>query len=362
MGHLSEIDDIKRVLLTKEWVPYNVLALLERHKEAVFWQHDAGALVVKNGYFLCLTGCADTLKDYLQTLEPGHYGFQGVESDLANSLMEGEMVEWIEPCQRFLWSGQEPDVSSPYKIQPVALEDAQAINDRYPYRDETSLQRIQEAIRRGPSAAIYIENALASYVLVHEDDSIGFMHTLEAFRRLNLAYYVTQAIVSEMLKLGRVPYVEIATDNMASQRLAIKAGFVPERLVTWFGLIKGVPTYLEKLAYAFDEPLQFVSSSHVRLGFLTKESQALEVTQDPSGKIELTGQKDQSMIKVHMTALERDILKVDSVDGAPLSDWVVEIANLWPEREWMMVTPFDQTLVDHYGFRSINCTSNGGKL
>ena len=79
------------------------------------------------------------------------------------------------------------------------------------------------------------------WLLVHEDDSLGIMYTLEEHRRKGYAEVVTRDLVRKQLAAGRTPFLQIRDDNGMSPGLALKCGFVKEGNCDWFGLMTGMP-------------------------------------------------------------------------------------------------------------------------
>ena len=59
------------------------------------------------------------------------------------------------------------------------------------------------------------------------------LRTREDFRNKGVASFLLKKTAEKMLDLGLVPCVHIEDDNLVSQRLFIKNGFVSSELAQW---------------------------------------------------------------------------------------------------------------------------------
>ncbi|MDA0999495.1 MAG: GNAT family N-acetyltransferase [bacterium] len=88
-------------------------------------------------------------------------------------------------------------------------------------------------IRSAPSAAVRIEGELAAYMIVHDNGSIGMLHTLEPFRNRSLARRVVSALVERQWARGRAVYCYIVDGNVSSQKVFTSLGFRRAAEVCW---------------------------------------------------------------------------------------------------------------------------------
>jgi len=127
-------------------------------------------------------------------------------------------------------------------VKSIDIKDAEIINHYYTYKDEVSLDKIKDDIENRPSSAIYVDGEIASWVLIHNDNSMGIMYTKEEYRGRGYAEYVTLDLANKILKSGHVPFLTIVDGNNMSPGLAKKCGFIHEGVYTdWFGIISGTP-------------------------------------------------------------------------------------------------------------------------
>ena len=98
---------------------------------------------------------------------------------------------------------------------------------------------ISERILRAPHAAVRMDGELAAYMIVHDNDSIGMLHTVEKFRNRNLGRYVASALAEMQMARGRPVYCYIIDGNTPSQRVFGSLGFRRMAEVSWVAFERG---------------------------------------------------------------------------------------------------------------------------
>lgn len=352
---MNEITD-KRAVLERlknlSFVPYNVLGALENTENKSYIDESTDSVWVENQYFNYITGASEVISKKVDSLEDGFYGFSGVQGDLASQIYGKHFLHWFEPTERYVFTSDLPNEPCPYHVVKVQIEEAQGIDDRYEYKQDGSLERIKDAILNRPSAAIYIDGQIASYVLVHEDNSIGYMYTLDAYRKLGLGYWVSIEIVKQIQALGVVPFLEINKANFKSQGLAGKLGFEKDAFTPWFGIIKGVPEFfhtwdpLNGASYIFTSIAQLSVSDKLKtaienIHFEKVEGAFLGLIDDGGKKAIFHAELDESK--------EAYLIKIDQLEEMTLYDLVCAMAVHFPEHNASIVLPYDRLLVDQIG-------------
>jgi hypothetical protein len=229
----------------------NILGVLENVPEAEIYvdnvNNPAGVLVKKNAYMHYLYSKDDDFinevaDEYLKT---GFYGFSGVEASVAEKIMGKHVVCWESPVTVYYMPEENLDkdlIKNP--LRPIDIKDAEEVDKYYKYSSRDSLEAIKKDILDRPSSAVYIDNEMACWVLVHEDDSMGIMYTKEEHRRKGYAVDVTVDLASKIMEEGKIPFIQIVKDNGMSPGLAQKCGFIEYGHAKWFGVISGTPEYL----------------------------------------------------------------------------------------------------------------------
>ena len=216
-------------------------------------QDPKGVLVKGHGFWYLHTRDEGFLEAVCRELarRDGFYRFSGVWKPLADKLKARFPVVWDAPCDLYHFPPDHP-CPEPGEPRPRSLEvgDAELIDRHYTYRHPGSLEEIRACIRDRPSSAVDVDGSPVCWLLVHDDDSLGIMYTLEEHRRKGYAEAVTRDLVRKLLAAGRTPFLQIRDDNGMSPGLALKCGFVREGNCDWFGLMAGMPRMLVEGAKA----------------------------------------------------------------------------------------------------------------
>lgn len=222
----------------------NILGFLENEPDADIYvdnEETPIGVVAKKGYFSYIyTENDDFLNEVLNTFyKDGEYGFSGVYRPLAEKIRKRFKLEWESRCALYYLQKNEVDlklIKNP--VKPVEMKDAETVDHFYTYRDETSLERVKIDIKKRYSSAIYVNGDIASWVLIHNDNSMGIMYTKEEYRKKGYAVDVTIDLADKILKSGKIPFLQINEANNMSPKLAEKCGFVHDEIYSdWFGII-----------------------------------------------------------------------------------------------------------------------------
>ena len=216
---------------------------------------DPRGLLVKGPWFWYVHSEEETfLEAVLEEMrrKDGFYQFSGTWRPVARWFQERLPLVWHAPCDVYVLpeGGQVPPQADSPAVG-ARLEDAEIIDAHYAYRHSGSLEKIRKCIEHRPSSAIYVEDQPVCWLLVHEDESMGIMYTLEEHRRKGYALDVSLDLVDKQLRAGRTPYLQIRDDNAMSPGLALKCGFHPVGQCDWFGVTVGTPPELVEGGEAF---------------------------------------------------------------------------------------------------------------
>lgn len=237
-----------KYLMQDYFINLNMLGILENIPGVEIFVDDElnpkGVLLRKNYFHYIHTRSEEFINTVVETffVEEGYYGFSGVEEGIARWIRSKCKVNWESLCRLYYMPKDNfrPELISS-KVGSAKIEDAELIDNFYPYRNNYSLAAIKEDILYRPSAAIYINNEIVSWVLVHDDNSMGIMHTKDEYRRRGYGVDVTLSLAGKILEGGKVPFLQIVRSNEKSPGLAEKCGFVEVGNVEWFGIVVGTP-------------------------------------------------------------------------------------------------------------------------
>jgi 8-oxo-dGTP diphosphatase len=136
----------------------------------------------------------------------------------------------------YYFPGNDFSFKETVEVQPVKPEEAQIIWDNTEYRDVMDFNYVKERIAAGISACISTYGKMVSWSLTHDDNSIGFLHTVEEERKKGYAINVVANMTRQMLNKGEIPFVQITESNLKSYNLAVKLGY--KRLGSSFWLYR----------------------------------------------------------------------------------------------------------------------------
>jgi hypothetical protein len=223
----------------------NILGIIENEVNIEIYvdniKYPRGVLV-KNGYFNFIYTKEDSfindfLFNYCKAEE--YYGFPGIEEGIREKLRNHFTTRWENPCDLYYLPKENLNLAlKKNKTSSINIKDADIINQHYAHKNKDSFSRIENNILTRPSSAIYLEDKIASWVLVHNDNSMGIMYTLEEYRGKGYAVDVTIDLCDKISKLGKIPFLQIIENNTMSPGLARKCGFIKYGRAIWFGGIK----------------------------------------------------------------------------------------------------------------------------
>ena len=161
----------------------------------------------------------------------------------------GATDDWMIPIlvkeRKILWDIQVRQFYLPDNIilpavkletSSLTIEDSQKIYDNYILKEYVSLEYIKDRICKGISAGIYENNKLVSWGLTQDDGAIGFLHTLDRYRRKGYGYNVALSMTDKLLHKGEPPFAYIEPSNKNSIGLFQKLGYKDNKTVHWFQL------------------------------------------------------------------------------------------------------------------------------
>lgn len=335
----------------KKWsfVPYNVIGILENrtNESNPFYLSESGkAIWIENNYFNYVAGEPSPIMTHFKSQSDGFYGFSGVEGEIAACLFKEGLLYWHEKTERYHYVGEGFEWAYPYDVVDVPMEEAIGINDRYEFKGDGSLERIQDAIQNRPTAAIYLNDEIASYVLLHEDDSIGYMYTKPQYRKLGLGYCVTKSIVGKMRDLGKTVFLEINKGNTASQQLAAKSHFVKDAYTPWFGMIKGIPEYFKTWKPYDGRPCFFTTIAQLRIVDKVISPFSVKWTQNDAGtRFKFEVQKDNGCEFEASFDENYDVFRVENTsEGLTAAEVLTVLGEHFPDKNASFVVLYEMGL------------------
>jgi len=241
-------DAIMRFLREPFLINENIIGIIENVPWAEIYVDNIdspkGVVVKKDDYMHYVYTQDDSFIDNMceSMFVEGYYGFSGLEGTLAEKIRKRYKLGWESPCTLYYMPKENLDISlKKNRTERIKAEDAETVDHFYTYRNSWSLETIKRDITKRPSSAVYIDGEIVCWVLIHDDNAMGIMYTREEYRRKGYAVDVTIDLADQMIKGGKIPFIQIVQGNGMSPGLARKCGFVEAGVADWFGIVAGNP-------------------------------------------------------------------------------------------------------------------------
>lgn len=101
---------------------------------------------------------------------------------------------------------------------------ARFLTSHWKYAKQGSIEYTSEAIRRNPSAGIYIDGKPASGVMTHADTMIGMLTTDAKHRNKGYALICMRTLIRDLAREGYIPSSGVEQDNEVSKKFHAKCG------------------------------------------------------------------------------------------------------------------------------------------
>lgn len=200
------------------------------------------AVVMRSGPFHEVFAVdAGALHRVLRELDWGTpLAFSGIWEPLVSVVADHGPVVWEQVCAQY----QLPESSSleeelfairgedAHLVEP-SDEDADVILANWPAGERGSAVdrvHIQERIATGMTAGWVEDHQLVSWAMIHPDGSLGYLHTLSAYRGRGIDRRVLADLALKVWNTGHTPYAHVAMESLPAPLLE-ELGFMrhPDR-------------------------------------------------------------------------------------------------------------------------------------
>lgn len=171
------------------------------------------------------------LKELLKDTEKDQFFF--CEEWVVPYIGDDSDFEWKLSCQKLTLPNSVHVPNPLQNIFPLNISDARYIQNIHSYADFTDVPYIEERIKTGISYGIREEGKLVAWAMTHDDGAIGFLYVLPEHRSKGYAQAITDKMILEIRRRGKLPFVHVEKDNIKSINLSKKVGFVPHSTVVW---------------------------------------------------------------------------------------------------------------------------------
>lgn len=160
--------------------------------------------------------------------------FAAIDDWMVPHLCKGKKIIWdLSTIQFYL----PDDVEIPLpEIKTFALseKDASIVYNNSEYKEYISLEYVRDRIIHGVSAGVHENNKLVSWSITQDDGAIGFLHTLDEYRKKSYGYNIMLAMIEKLRSINELPFAYTEKNNYRSISLNSKLGFKKNKIIHWF--------------------------------------------------------------------------------------------------------------------------------
>ncbi len=140
------------------------------------------------------------------------------------ALAEHPGCQSVHPCWQAAWLGQEllPLPRLPFVLRPLTEDALPQVTAHYTLTDGDYLRQV---LHRGELLGAFDGDALAGFIGLHAEGTMGLLEVLPAYRRRGLATLLLSHLANTELARGHVPYCQTFQDNEPSLALQRSLGF-----------------------------------------------------------------------------------------------------------------------------------------
>ena len=160
--------------------------------------------------------------------------FASIDDWMFPVLTEGKQILWhLQMLQCYLPDNVTLPPSEDETV-PLTAEDSHIVYNNSEYKEYISIVYVKDCIQKGISAGLNQNNKLVSWAITQDDGAIGFLHTLDDYRRKGLGYGVTLSMIQKVRNSGGLPFANVLPTNLRSINLLLKLGFKKSKNIHWF--------------------------------------------------------------------------------------------------------------------------------
>lgn len=173
------------------------------------------------------------LREYL---DDGDRCFAVLEDWMLPHIIRGREIRSRLSSIKLVFDPDNPVPPARSPVTGLSESDAPYIYKNSKYKEFIDIEYIKDRIRKGTGLGILENGRLVAWALTHDDGAIGFLNVLGDYRRMGYGFDVTAAMIKRLVEIGEIPFVHIEQENLASLRLAQKAGFREVGRIHWIKL------------------------------------------------------------------------------------------------------------------------------
>lgn len=142
-------------------------------------------------------------------------------------------------CHQAAWLCPAPPTmpETPFRVEALGLDMADTVQALYSH--DIGPEYIAGRLKAGEMFGAFRDGALAGFIGLHEEGSMGMLEVLPAFRRMGVGTLLIAFLCGRLLERSLTPFSQFTTQNLASRRLHEAMGFsISTDLVYWLEPMK----------------------------------------------------------------------------------------------------------------------------
>ena len=199
--------------------------LLKHENGRILYQGSEGSIVREGcaGTVISDITDGDRLCRLLKQLALSDFSLIALKSREAAEKVQKEYgFDGCNPCTQWGYIAKEPPKFEPRDIRLLTAESAQTVGEHY----HESVDYVRERIAAERMWGLYEDGALAGFIGIHSEGSIGMLEVFPEFRHKGYGYALEAYLISLHLQRGWIPYCHVIDGNEASIGLQKKLGMV----------------------------------------------------------------------------------------------------------------------------------------
>jgi len=122
-------------------------------------------------------------------------------------------------------------------IRPLTMEYADIVQKEYNHAEYQKVKDnsyIKDRIKKGCMYGAFLNDELAGFIGIHNDDSIGMLRVFEQYRGRHIGRVMQTFIINKMLEQGNIPYGQFLIGDEGSEKLQKSLGmYMSKTPVIW---------------------------------------------------------------------------------------------------------------------------------
>lgn len=200
--------------------------LIKRGNADICFESEFGLVVREHNEGIILSDILDggqllTMLEKLGLDHRSQYCVKGISA--AETLREAYSRHKLVQCTAVVYCKSEPPEKPTSDITLLRQEDVVLAASHYRTIGESE-EYIAQRLQAGMMWGLYEHGALAGFIGIHSEGSMGLLEVLPQYRRRGYGYQLESFLVRWHLERGWTPYAHIMSGNETSMRLQEKIG------------------------------------------------------------------------------------------------------------------------------------------